>query len=1030
MTRCLSCMNTYEQNTSLCPNCGYEQNSKPREAYHLNPGTILQGRYIVGKVLGYGGFGVTYIGFDAKLERKVAIKEFLPTIFATRVPGETLLTIYNNGNVPQQFDTGLNRFIEEAQTLAQFNGVPGIVDIYDTYFSNNTAYIVMQFLKGDDVKRILINQGTMSYEMARDIILKVCDTLSAVHAKNIIHRDISPDNIYITDTGEIKLLDFGAARYESAVNSKSLSVILKSGYAPEEQYRSKGNQGAWTDVYALAATFYKMLTGQTPPDSMERAISDDIQEPSKIGVKIPQSAENAILNALNVRASDRTQSTAEFKSQLLAGEVERKKVKIRKDNTKGGLAAKITIGVCAVILVAFGIFAAMGGFTQDEVDPIVIGGTMLEDNFGTAEKDGFSAVPNLVGLTYDEATAKLEEVGLKIEIEEIETSVDAHTTSADYSVVSQSVGAGELLQEGEAVPLNIFVLDVEDAISKGLVKDIAQMPFYDAIMYIENTMRNVSIYYEFSDTVPLGEFIGYHKQYMGISEEEEEQGLTSDEYRYEAIVSAGPEVINSTETQIVHGYLNSNEGFVFTMVSPSGDQSEYDYISNILYVSADGGSTWDAIGQMYYQFRYGSSEIYLNEEYMYAYNYIALHDMKYSGKELMFKVERRRMPENFDEYRPDTTTIENAITGELLSSYIFEQKINLTVEPNDNLQITSIEKINAGDFHEAIENDMIMDSSRYDREQTSYQEYYFIEGTFDFTNSDYQRESLDIDLYADDVANGKTAWGTLYFVDNDTYNYNEAYLVIENYNNYELSGLILSNDYYYFSEFDENVNLNLTVDEKTAISFDELGLIQNNESEEAVENISDSPIVIDEYLRMLKSGDVNDLAWLLELGYINPSNGNYYLDGEVEEADGMDLVVIEGLNRDGYLMEMTFYYDSGDINRLKDVYNLELDGDATPYVDMILSDEYGILETQINIKADENDSIDPYDVLEDSGIAYEFIAIVQQIGYDEAQEMLGEEISTYFNLYESDTLMVFTATDTVYFIFEGSRIVEVRFHEE
>ncbi len=383
MIRCMGCMIEYLDDLSTCPNCGYESGTKPREAYHLSPTTILQGRYIVGRVLGYGGFGVTYIGFDAELERVVAIKEFLPTTFATRTPGDTLLTVYQ-GQASEQFGEGLKRFVDEAQTLAQFNGIAGIVDIYDTFWENNTAYIIMQFLKGHDVKNILASQGVLDYEMAREIILSICDTLAKVHAKNIIHRDISPDNIYLTDDGEIKLLDFGAARYESAVNSKSLSVILKSGYAPEEQYRSKGEQGTWTDVYALAATFYKMLTGQTPPDSMERAINDEIMEPTKLGVQIPQSVENAILNALNVRRTDRTQTVAEFKEALLSDGVQHIKAKPRKEVTAIPLPTKIILAVSSVFLLALGIFAATGGFSED-AQPITIGGTMLEDNFGEAE---------------------------------------------------------------------------------------------------------------------------------------------------------------------------------------------------------------------------------------------------------------------------------------------------------------------------------------------------------------------------------------------------------------------------------------------------------------------------------------------------------------------------------------------------------------------------------------------------------------------------------------------------------------------
>ncbi len=344
MFRCMGCMNEYEESMkNICPHCGYDRNTKVIESYHLPPETILHGRYIVGKVLGFGGFGVTYIGFDAELERVVAIKEYLPSAFATRLPGDTHISVYQ-GDATAQYGAGLTRFVEEAQTLAQFNGIQGVVDIYDSFASNNSAYIIMQFIKGKDVKRILQEEGTLPYERAREIVLSICDTLAPIHTKNIIHRDISPDNIYITDEGEIKLLDFGAARYESSVNSKSLSVILKSGFAPEEQYRSKGEQGSWTDVYALAATFYKMITGRTPQDSMERAVHDELLEPSQLGAELPPSSENAILNALGVRKQDRTQTVVEFKEALLSDGVERivvKPVNIEKAGIPMG--AKIAI---------------------------------------------------------------------------------------------------------------------------------------------------------------------------------------------------------------------------------------------------------------------------------------------------------------------------------------------------------------------------------------------------------------------------------------------------------------------------------------------------------------------------------------------------------------------------------------------------------------------------------------------------------------------------------------------------------------
>ena len=160
MNKCLGCMEEKEESLAVCPHCGYVEGTPPKEIYHIVPGTILHEKYIVGRVLGYGGFGITYIGWDYTLDRKVAIKEFLPSDFATRMPGETLVTVYN-GEATVQFEAGLERFIEEAQRLAKFNNVGSVVDIYDTFIENNTGYIVMQCLEGDTVKDLMKKNGPL-----------------------------------------------------------------------------------------------------------------------------------------------------------------------------------------------------------------------------------------------------------------------------------------------------------------------------------------------------------------------------------------------------------------------------------------------------------------------------------------------------------------------------------------------------------------------------------------------------------------------------------------------------------------------------------------------------------------------------------------------------------------------------------------------------------------------------------------------------------------------------------------------------
>ncbi len=315
MERCLGCMELIDDQAEVCPLCGYFKGSGVKEAYYLEPGTVLKGQYLLGKVLGYGGFGVTYIGYDNKLQRKIAVKEYLPSDYATRKPGTKEPVIYS-GDAREQFMAGLSSFLGEARNLAGFGGIPEIVDIYDCFKENGTGYIVMEYLKGKTVKELLAREGRFPYQKAEEIILHVLDGLEAVHKEGIIHRDIAPDNIFVTDEGEIKLLDFGAARYAASIYSRSLSVILKPGYAPEEQYRSHGQQGPWTDIYGVGATFYRMITGERPPESLERMIVDDLKRPSELGMEIPPEKEEILMKSLKVQMEDRIQSAEEFKEEL------------------------------------------------------------------------------------------------------------------------------------------------------------------------------------------------------------------------------------------------------------------------------------------------------------------------------------------------------------------------------------------------------------------------------------------------------------------------------------------------------------------------------------------------------------------------------------------------------------------------------------------------------------------------------------------------------------------------------------------
>ena len=311
---CFNCMCPIESGTNTCSYCGkLAQIDAP--PHQLKPGALLRDRYLVGRALGQGGFGITYIGRDTLLDIRVAIKEFYPNGFAYRDHDLThMVTITDSGR--SLFQDGKQKFLREAQILARFNEEPGIVSVHDYFEENNTAYIVMEYLDGATLKKHVTVRRKLSGEVLFQMMRPLVQALGKVHEQGIIHRDISPDNIIVMPGDQLKLLDFGAAR--EVGGDKSLSVMLKPGYAPEEQYRSRGKQGPWTDVYALCATMYYCLTGVRPEESVERAMNPDsgLAAPSSLGADITPEQENVILHGMAVRNSERYQTMQELEEAL------------------------------------------------------------------------------------------------------------------------------------------------------------------------------------------------------------------------------------------------------------------------------------------------------------------------------------------------------------------------------------------------------------------------------------------------------------------------------------------------------------------------------------------------------------------------------------------------------------------------------------------------------------------------------------------------------------------------------------------
>ncbi|MCD8083701.1 MAG: PASTA domain-containing protein [Clostridiales bacterium] len=475
---CMGCMKEYDDRFEVCPYCGYAFDTPAEQSYHIPPGTVLENKYIVGKVLGFGGFGITYVGWDYLMQRKVAIKEYLPGEFATRMPTQIPVTIYS-GEKEEQYKEGLAKTIEEARRLARFESVPGIVQIYDCFEANNTSYIIMEFLEGMTLKDYLKQHGRMSPEQAIHVTKQIASAMESVHREGILHRDIAPDNIYVLNPDEpddlrVKLLDFGAARYATTKHSKSLSVIIKPGYAPEEQYRSRGDQGTWTDVYALAATLYKMLTEVTPEDAMERSVKDELKKPSKMGVKLSKPTETALMNALHIKTQDRTQTMEDFLTELSAAEVKERAV--TKDKTDVGripIWIPILSGV-VILAVAAGIVLMATGIIRFHM------------NTSTAHmEENMVRMPNVVNEDADEAETILADENLGMSRDRMEFSEEIPENLISY----QEVPANSVVAQGTEV-----VVYISKGQEKGVIPSVTGLMREEALKALEEAgFQNVVI---------------------------------------------------------------------------------------------------------------------------------------------------------------------------------------------------------------------------------------------------------------------------------------------------------------------------------------------------------------------------------------------------------------------------------------------------------------------------------------------------------------------------------------------------------
>ena len=363
---CPRCM-TPLQGQKICPKCKFDPSTYTPAKHHLPPRTILDGKYLVGCVLGEGGFGITYVGWDLQLHTMVAIKEYFPTGIVFRDNTQSNVVSVFSGSGEEYFLHDREKFLEEARMLAKFDGNPGVVNVKNYFKENGTAYIVMEYVQGINLAVLMEQNGDkLPFSRVMKLLEMPIKTLGEMHRQNTFHRDISPENLMVTNDNVVKLIDFGSTKTNKKDKSRFLKV--RPGYSPLELYTTGGQEGPYSDIYALSATIYKAVTGITPPPATERITEDNLVPPIKAGAKgMSLSQERALMKGLAVRAEDRYQRVEDLYAGLCGNKGANKNGDGNKGGNgnrdrKGGPSPKmLAIAAVAVLAVALGLFFLLRG---------------------------------------------------------------------------------------------------------------------------------------------------------------------------------------------------------------------------------------------------------------------------------------------------------------------------------------------------------------------------------------------------------------------------------------------------------------------------------------------------------------------------------------------------------------------------------------------------------------------------------------------------------------------------------------------
>ena len=419
-----------------------------RTKERLEIGYRLNGRYRVCRSLGQGGFGITYLAEDELLGQKIVIKEYFPAAFARRAEDGSIRIMEETDRAA--FTEGRNRFLREARILTSLLDVPGVVKAWNYFQENQTAYLVMEYVQGISLRSWLEQNGEVpSFDEALEMLRPVVLALANIHKKGLLHRDITPDNLMVGANGTVKLLDFGSARsYLREKDSEmTQTVLLKSGYAPPEQYDGKSVQGPWTDIYALSATLYEMITGCMPEDALQRQIRDELLEPSVYGAKItPEQEEHLLKRGLALDERERYTSVREFSSDFYPEE----KLREVRYGRSGWRIAAISGGVLmAGLLLTSGLYA-FGA----------LGGTHTEKRAGNLDRGSRE---------YEAFLEFVEEQG--------ETEEFLNKYMLDASAVRELALPGNAYYDMDATPKEVLGLLQADGISEGLSPEYSSEQF-------------------------------------------------------------------------------------------------------------------------------------------------------------------------------------------------------------------------------------------------------------------------------------------------------------------------------------------------------------------------------------------------------------------------------------------------------------------------------------------------------------------------------------------------------------------------